>query len=363
MMPNTPVSIIFSGLLRDKDLFLRSLDAFRGMSGVEEIVLSTWDKEAQENLEFLTKLGSQYDLILAAVPEPQSWSGNMLSQMMSLQVGLRRVPEGHRVLKTRTDVFIEPDAFAHVTGQDGKLRFPQNFARARHIFEQRVWVWGMEATSPFYIHDLFFFGHKRDVAKLVNMDIRYDVMYQMSKERIHIRRFLHPFIYEFPIFERFLHIENVLGATHEFPNEYRYSVLRQLLQNDTYVRILALYYKIASLYFSNDWGGGRVFEWRDQPEQVAFSAGMSISDILMGQPRLKAIMPVGDDYFRRVAGGKYRECDIGRRFDDARAYLEGLTDIREACLEADFDAFMEFAIAAGQTALGEVKDKFNPGET
>ncbi|MBT3883741.1 MAG: hypothetical protein HOF70_03090, partial [Rhodospirillaceae bacterium] len=296
-----------------------------------------------------------------AVPEPQSWSGNMLSQMMSLQVGLRRVPEGNRVLKTRTDVFIEPDAFAHVLAQDCSLKFPENFARAAHIFENKVWVWGAEATSPFYIHDLFFFGHKRDMAKLVNMDIRYDVMYQMSKERIHIRRFLHPFLYEFPIFERFLNIENVLGATHDFPNEYRYSVLRQLLQNDTYVRILALYYQILSLYFSNDWGSGDVFKWRDQPEQITFGAATTISDFLLGRPQLKALMPAGDTYFRQVTDGEYPACDIGARFHAARAYLGGLDDIRDACLDEDFDKFMEYALAAGQTALGEVKDKFGGG--
>ena len=357
-MPDVPVSIIFTGLLRDKDMFLRSLDGLRSLAGVQKIILSTWEKEAEDNLKFLTKIGGQYDLTLAAVPEPQSWSGNMLSQMMALQIGLRRVPEGNRVLKTRTDVFIEPDAFTYVLAQDAGLNFPENYARACHIFEQRVWVWGAEATSPFYIHDLFFFGHKRDIAKLVNMDIRYDVMYQISKERIHIRRFLHPFLYEFPIFERFLHIENVLGATHNFPNEYRYSVLRQLLQNETYVRILLLYYQIVSHYFSNDWGGGRVFEWRDQPEQKGFAADESISDFLLGRPELKALMPLGDEYFRHVAAGNYPACDIGRRFDEARAYLAGLADIRDACLEVDFDEFMEYALGAGQTALGDVKDKF-----
>ena len=92
-MPDAPVSIIFTGLLRDKDMFLRSLDGFRSLPGVQEIILSTWEKEAEDNLEFLTKIVGQYDLTLAAVPEPQSWSGNMLSQMMSLQIGLRRVPD------------------------------------------------------------------------------------------------------------------------------------------------------------------------------------------------------------------------------------------------------------------------------
>ena len=109
-MARAPVSIIFTGLVRDKAMFLRSLDAFRAIEDVHEIILSTWDKEASNNLDFLTETRRQYDLTVSAVPEPQSWSGNMLSQMVALQMGLRRVPEGNRVLKTRTDVFVEPDA-------------------------------------------------------------------------------------------------------------------------------------------------------------------------------------------------------------------------------------------------------------
>ena len=357
-MARAPVSIIFTGLVRDKAMFLRSLDAFRAIEDVHEIILSTWDKEASNNLDFLTETRRQYDLTVSAVPEPQSWSGNMLSQMVALQMGLRRVPEGNRVLKTRTDVFVEPDAFAHVLAQDPGLEFPENFARADHVFEQRVWVWGAEATSPFYIHDLFFFGHKRDIAKLMNMDIRYDVLYQMSKERIHIRRFAHPFLSDFPIFEMFLNVENVLGAPHKFPNEYRYSVLRRLLEHETYVQILALYYRIMSLYFSNDWGGGPVFAWRDSPEQISFDADQSISEFLLSRPMLKALMPLGDTDFRSVSGGNYKSCRIGKRFDSARTYLDDLTDIRDACLDADFDAFLEYALAASEAAMEEVKDLF-----
>ena len=89
----------------------------------------------------------------------------------------------------------------HVFEKDLALTPAQNFSQVRHPFNEKVCVWGVEATSPFYIHDLFFFGRHADISKLVNMDIRYDLLYQMSKEKIHIRRFLHPFLHEFPIFE------------------------------------------------------------------------------------------------------------------------------------------------------------------
>jgi len=360
---NQPVSVIFTGKLGDKDIFYRSLSELRGLDCVSQIVFSTWEAEAKESFDFLSKMGSQFDLVVTAAPEPQGWSGNMLSQMISLALGLRQVPEGNRVLKTRPDVFIEPAALTYVISKDGMLNLPDNFAPTSGIFDQKIWVWGVEATVPFYIHDLFFLATKRDMAKLINMDIRYDVLYQMSKEKIHIRRFLHPFINEFPIFERFLNIENVLGATDQFPNEYRYLVLEQLLEDDRYVRILALYYQIVRHYFSNDWGDGEVFQWRDQPEQVEFDAEMTVSEMLLGNTQLKAILPARDIYFQKITDGDYKSCAIGRRFEKAQEYLADLDDIRDACLEGDFDAFMTFAIDAGRNALDQLKIQHVKNET
>lgn len=358
MRDDTSVSVIVTGLVGDPDLFARSLDRFTALKQVDEIILATWEKEAEEKSLLLSEYTHRYGLIVAAVPEPAQWSGNLLSQMVSLYVGLGRAKRGNYVLKTRPDVYIEPDALINAFTNDLTISVPLNFERVRSPFDEKICIWGVEATSPFYIHDLFYFGRHADISRLVNMDIRYDILYEMSKEKIHIRRFLHPFIYEFPIFEKFLHVEHVLGNTHEFPNDYRYFVLEKLLEDEVYILILALYYKVAGLYYTNEWGMKNVFSWRDVPDQIEFQQGETLSDLFLGNPSLKALLLRGDSLFVGINERSYASCPIGKRFDAALDYLDGLGDIRNAGLKHDFDAFMERALNIGSSALEKIKQEF-----
>jgi len=352
------VSVVVTGLVRDPALFSKSLDSLRSLSEVGDIVLSTWDTEAQKNATLLAEYQHKYDLGVVAVPEPDKWSGNLLSQMKSLYVGLNQVQPSTHVLKTRTDVFIEPEALCHVFEKDLSLTPSQNFASVRHPFEEKVCVWGVEATSPFYIHDLFFFGRHPDVSKLVNMDIRYDVLYQMSKEKIHIRRFLHPFIHEFPFFEKFLHIEHVLGNTDKFPVEYRYAVLERLLEDEAYIRLMALYFKVVETYFTNDWGQENVFTWRDVPDQIEFQPGMTLSDLYLSHRSYLALMLRGDSLFDAMNTLSFGICPIGERFVAALHQLDELDDIRDAGRDLDFDAFISRALSYGDEALEVVKNAY-----
>jgi len=210
---------------------------------------------------------------------------------------------------------------------------------------------------PFYIHDLFFYGRYEDISRLINMDIRYDVLYTMSKEKIHIRRFIHPFLYDFPIFEKFLHVGHVLGNTQEFPNNYRYHVLERLLNDDIYILILALYYIIVGCFFSNQWGTKKVFQWRDVPDQIEFRKGMTMSELLLGNKQFKALMLQDNDLFNGILERTYGPCPIGERFDIALDYLEGLNDIRHAGLKHDFDGFINRTIDIGQKEIKHLKHR------
>ena len=350
------ISVVVTGKLWETDRFVRSLDQMRSDDRVQEIIFSTWEDEAATHQVMLNKFSQQYDLKIAAVPEPAKWSGNLLAQMVALYVGLGQVPDSHYVLKTRTDVFIKPDALDHVFRIDRSVQAPTIFQNSPRSFDEKVSVWGIEATSPFYIHDLFFFGGKRDILKLVNMDMRYDLLYRMSKEKIHIRRFLHPFLHDFPILEKFLHVENALGITEEYPPEYRYAVLQHLLKSDLYVTVLAIYYQLVCTYYSDDWGAGDIFEWRDVPDQPHFQSDATLTDFFLGNQNLKALMPPGDEFYHWVVNQDYAPCEVGERFTKAFNYLSGLDDIRSACLEFDFDKFLQETIDAGKAALDQLRD-------
>ena len=355
------VSVVVTGLVRDPELFSRSLDNLRSLPGVGDIILSTWDTEAQENGSVLAEYQHKHDLKIIAVPEPDKWSGNLLSQMKSLYAGLNQASAGSYVLKTRTDVYIEPEALRHVFAKDLTLTPAQNFNQVRHPFDEKVCVWGVEATSPFYIHDLFFFGRHADISKLVNMDIRYDLLYEMSKEKIHIRRFLHPFLHEFPLFEKFLHIEHVLGNTDKFPVEYRYAVLEKLLEDDAYILLMALYYRVVGTYFTNDWGCENVFVWRDIPDQIEFQPGMTLTDLLLGNRQYLALMLRGDSLFDAMNTLSFGICPVGERFAAALRQLDELDDLRDAGKHLDLSDFISRALSYGEQALTLVRDTYGSG--
>jgi hypothetical protein len=354
-MSERALSVVITGLLRDRDRFLRTVDAFKSIPAVAQIVLASSESGKPEERTFLSKLVQQSGIVVVQVPETPGWSGNMLAQMAALHVGLLQVPYGNLVLKTRSDLYLDPEAVRHVLAADRRLALSPNMTRRGSVFEEKVAVWGIEATSPFYIHDLFFLGARRDVAKLVNMDVRYDLLYKLTKEKIHIRRFLHPFLYGYPVFETFLRVENALGVTDQFPAEYRHLVLARMLENDVYMTMLALYYRLVAAYFTNDWGPGPVFEWRDVPAREKFAPGDTLSSMLLARHDLQAILPEGDGFFRVAASDGFGPCSLGNRYACANAYLDGLTDLRDACLDMDLDAFCETAIKIGKSALEEIR--------
>ena len=360
MPNNNKISIIFTGLIREPDLFKTSLDELITIEKVEEIILSTWESDVSAHSKLLTNLQEKYALKVIAIPATQEWPGNLLAQMTSLYVGLGRANRQNYILKTRPDVHINKVALNHVFAKNLSITKPQGFNKINLPFSQKICVWGPEATVPFYIHDLFFFGSHRDVSKLVNMDVRYDFLYKMSQEKIHIRRFIHPLINEFPILEKFLHVEHVLGNTEKFPNNYRYYVLEKLLNNELYILILALYYKLFGMLYSSDWGVSDVFKWKNIPEDIYFESGDTLTSFFLHNRNKKALLVRGDSLFQLINEQSYEKCDIGDRFSSAIREIEKLSDIRDVGLNYDFDAFIEFVIGAGEEALEKVKKTHFP---
>ncbi len=344
------LSVVVTGQVRDPDVFVRSLEAFKDNPAVGRVVLATWEDEAEAHAQFLNKMTYDYDLSVVTATEPPQWSGNLLSQMVALYMGLGSVDADGYVLRTRTDVFIEPARLDHALSQDLSLSPPEGFAGFPNILEEKIYAWGIETTSPFYIHDLFFMGRHADMTKLVNMDIRYDLLYHMTKEKVHIRRFLHPFLHHFPVFEKFLHASHLLGLTDEFPGPYRRFVLGRLLENQIYVKILALYYVIIATCFTCDWGPGKIFQWREDLPLKSFEPGSALGDYFLQGAGEKALMSDGNALFESVTAGDFASCKVGERFTQAMEYLRGLDDLGQACMEEDFGAFLDAALNIGEEA-------------
>ena len=112
-------------------------------------------------------------------------------------------------------------------------------------------------------------------------------------------------------------------------------------------------------YYTNEWGQKNVFSWRDVPDQVEFYPGKTFSDLLLGNSKLKALLLRGDTLFKTIKERSYGSCPIGKRFDAAFNYIDGLEDIREVGQEYNFDEFIERVLNIGSSALAKVKRDFS----
>ena len=138
MPNNNKISIIFTGLIKEPELFKISLDELTAIDKVEEIILSTWETEVSTHAKLLTNLSEKYGLKVIGIPETQEWPGNLLAQMTSLYVGLGRANRQNYILKTRPDVHINKIALSHVFGKNLSITKPQGFNKINLPFGEKI---------------------------------------------------------------------------------------------------------------------------------------------------------------------------------------------------------------------------------
>ena len=118
------MNVIFCGLLRDPKRFERSLVDMRQLQKegvVGEIIWSTWEGRGEEI--------PGVRVIESEVPPVNI--GHIWHQMKSLDVGLQN-SSSDIILKTRTDVYIDPD-----------------FLRGLNIDSHKIWIPWYQRLHPF----------------------------------------------------------------------------------------------------------------------------------------------------------------------------------------------------------------------
>lgn len=172
--------------------------------------------------------------------------GNVWHQMKALDRALAEVPNDYRVLKIRPDVDVSCayTLLSKLLSGDMCLELSGNNNMPR-IFQERIWVPWFEISKPFYLADECFYGNKVDIAKLVNIDIRFDALYDIDTSRTHIRRFIMPYLSEFPFYEDYLYS---YGRSYHSDNISQ-ELLNYRLLSPVYSTILAGWYRILSHYF------------------------------------------------------------------------------------------------------------------
>lgn len=239
-------NIIFTGLPRTPEIMKRNLSGFSKLQNqkiVNKIVFSTWTN-------YMTpaywNLMNKYNVIVLEKEEPEDKGrgGHCFCQAKALENGLDVCNPQDKILKLRTDTWLDADFIGKIMTDDSYLdKEPDD------IFIKKVWVPYAEITKPFYMPDEMFYGYHSDIYKLVNYEKFYDSM--VSKDgggETHIRRFIHPFLFEYPIFNDM--IEEI--ANDNFVRLFskdRFELLKTRLTESKYLTYLANYYYILYKYF------------------------------------------------------------------------------------------------------------------
>lgn len=282
-MSFSPIDIVFTGLIREHETFKKSLidlSELRKKGLVDKIILATWIGEPEKHQEiqnFMNSLG--VTIIEEKEPEVNQnspyYKGKdfVWHQMKALEAGLKNVKDGVFVLKSRSDVYINPQFIEKLVKEKEKLLKISKDLPKGNIFKYKVWVPWFELTKPFFMADECFFGLKEDLSKLYNYNKDYFEKYDLGPDVHHVMRYIDPFLDKYPIFylsiQKFAKDKSLKNfIKRNYPKLFnkmqrskfmrclaernRFNVLSSRLQNQEYVNLLAAYYYILYSHFFID---------------------------------------------------------------------------------------------------------------
>ena len=310
-----PVDVVFCGLIRELDSFKKTIEDLTSLRKkwlVAKIILSTWKGEVQKTPDLSSFLKSKKVLVVESEEPIDRGDGNVWCQMKSLEAGLNKVSKDKFVLKTRTDVYIEPKFLEKLFSEKEKILEILYSLPKGNIFKYKIWAPWFEMTKPFFMGDECFFGYREDLVLLVNYDFSFDKENYLGPDTTHIRRFVYPFLKNYPVFNQYIEkygnerfLKNFLMKKaynlYDFLTHFmilrnlsevnRFNILKKRLKDDNFLRCLAAYYMILYSHFYIDSSSF--------PNQILFKG--------KPKPILESNSSDLEDNFarKRVLGGEY----------------------------------------------------------
>lgn len=282
LKPEKKVDILFTGLIRAPELLMKSIlemAELRKEKIVENIIFSTWKGEVQKYPEIYEFFKKNKVKILENEEPEERGIASIFCQMKALDMGLSYIKSNKFVFKIRADMYVSKDFFKKLfLNKKTLLKIEKNLPKG-NIFKYKVWVHFYELKLPFLIGDSAFFGYNEDLKKLVNYEKSYDTKHKLTivSHMEHIRRFIHPFINDYPIFREtvnkhvktgyartiilrlflkifsmnFLKLKRIkLISKLNQMNNFR--IIKNKLKDDNFLKSLAAYYSILYSHFYID---------------------------------------------------------------------------------------------------------------
>jgi hypothetical protein len=308
---------------------LGTLGAWRREGLLDGIVLSTWLGEVV-GTPGLARALHEADVTLVESPEPSLRSmGHVHHQMKSLGLGLAACPDDVRVFKLRTDKLRLTDAHADLLRRPVDLAPDPTRDQAPDLpvpLEGRIWAAYCHLRTPFWLGDVAFLGHVRDLRRLVHFDAAYDAVGYGAGVSVEIRFFSHPFLAPFPIFTDYLRSTDPVFRLRQ-TDDARSAAIRDFeLGSDWYLRVLASYHLVLRRCFVVGFPAERDAEaWCVRTGAGALPAEALFDPVharrleLIDRPGTHNLTAVHDAWLGALHEGRFRPSAFGERYGGALA--------------------------------------------
>lgn len=215
-----------------------------------KIVFPTWSSELN-NLK-----RSQYKKHIIEIiygPLKDNGDGNIIAQAFLYRKGIEYITNIEKdnyeelyIFKSRPDVLIKASLLKQVFEMDLTIKDDE-------ILDYKIWTGWAHATKPFYFEDAYFYSHYETMIKLQNFDNQIFKREYLGQGISHIRRFIEPFLNNYPILNDYINDKNNLTLDmHKSHIDLTDPYLNELFM--TYYQILQKYFVI----------------YLDEPDSVTF---------------------------------------------------------------------------------------------
>jgi hypothetical protein len=317
---------------------------------LDGVVVSTWLGEV-DRVAPLRHMLARSGFVLVESPEPPLPSpGHLYHQMKSLEMGLHACPPDVHVLKVRTDKSgLGPEHAALLDGTldlspDPSIAFPP-------VLEGRIWIDYAFLRTPFWVGDQVFYGHARDLRRLVHYDAVYDVLMHGRGMTTEMRIFAHPFLEAFPILHEYLTFTDGIFRHHQANFGVADRIRDFELSQPWYLTVLATYHLLLRKFFAVGFGWTEDVEaWCARtgagalPAEALFDPACARQLELIDRPGTHNVTATHDAWLGALHDGRFRPSAFGER------YAAALAEVGRREFHAGYDG-SPFADPAGRAAF------------
>ena len=247
------IYVLIHGQVRSPTVYIKNINLYNKLLNenvIQKVIVCTWIGE--HPLEFKKHCNFTY---LELPKLKDNGHGNWIAQMVNYEQGFKYIrsiakdPENTFILKGRPDAYMSEKFFKKVINKPLVSGGP--------IFRNKIWIPWAEMIKPMYFGDELFFGHMEDMEKMYNFN---DVYKQetLGQGVTHIRRFINPFMENYPIFKDYIENKNNLNVHILVINDLK--KLKELTKEayPYFIELVATYYKVLNNYFDIDTEVGEI---------------------------------------------------------------------------------------------------------